>query len=123
MKKEVDTEDATIPIFSANVIDPFGKINKLFIKDFTKPSVLWGIDGDWMVNYIPANYQFYPTDHCGVIRIKTKEVNPRYLTWALNESGKEKRFSRSYRASTDRIKGIQYKYRILKFKTSLKKRL
>lgn len=123
LKKEVDTEDATIPIFSANVFDPFGKINKLFIKDFTKPSVLWGIDGDWMVNYIPANLQFYPTDHCGVIRIKTKEVNPRYLTWALNEAGKEKRFSRSHRASTDRIKGISIQVPDIKIQNALEKEI
>lgn len=121
LKKEVDTPGANIPIFSANVFEPFGLIDKLFIKDFSEPSVLWGIDGDWMVNYIPANYQFYPTDHCGVIRIKTKEVNPRYLTWALNEAGKEKRFSRSHRASTDRIKGISIKVPDIKTQNDLEK--
>ena len=123
LKKEVDTPGANIPIFSANVFEPFGLIDKLFIKDFSEPSVLWGIDGDWMVNYIPANYQFYPTDHCGVIRIKTKEVNPRYLTWALNEAGKEKRFSRSHRASTDRIKGISIKVPDIKTQTELEKEI
>ncbi|NMH88065.1 N-6 DNA methylase [Flavivirga algicola] len=123
LKKEVDTPGANIPIFSANVFEPFGLIDKLFIKDFSEPSVLWGIDGDWMVNYIPANYKFYPTDHCGVIRIKTKEVNPRYLTWALNEAGKEKRFSRSHRASTDRIKGISIKVPDIKTQTELEKEI
>ena len=123
LKKEIDTPEATIPIFSANVFDPFGKIDRLFIKEFTQPSVLWGIDGDWMVNYIPKNYQFYPTDHCGVIRIKTKEVNPRYLTWALNEAGKEKRFSRSHRASTDRIKGISIQVPDIKIQNELEKEI
>ena len=123
LKKEVDTPEATIPIFSANVFDPFGKIDDLFIKDFTQPSVLWGIDGDWMVNYIPANYQFYPTDHCGIIRVKTKEVNPRYLAWALNEAGKERRFSRSHRASTDRIKGISIKVPDIKIQNELEKEI
>lgn len=123
LKKEVDTPGANIPIFSANVFEPFGLIDKLFINDFSEPSVLWGIDGDWMVNYIPANYKFYPTDHCGVIRIKTKEVNPRYLTWALNEAGKEKRFSRSHRASTDRIKGISIKVPDIKTQNDLEKEI
>ena len=45
------------------------------MKDYSRPSVIWGIDGDWMVNIIPAGVPFYPTDHCGVLRIKT-EKNP-----------------------------------------------
>jgi len=121
LKDEVDNPNGTIPIYSANVFEPFGEIDKLFIKDFKEPSVLWGIDGDWMVNYVPANYQFYPTDHCGVIRVKTKEVNPRYLTWALNEVGKVKRFSRSHRASTDRIKGISIKVPDIEIQNELEK--
>jgi type I restriction enzyme M protein len=121
LKNDVDKPGATIPIFSANVFEPFGKIDKLFIDDFSKPSILWGIDGDWMVNYVPAKYQFYPTDHCGVIRVKTKEVNPRYLTWALNEAGKEKQFSRSHRASTDRIKGISIRVPDIKIQNELEK--
>jgi type I restriction enzyme M protein len=123
LKDEVDNPNGTIPIYSANVYKPFGLIDKLFIKDFTQASVLWGIDGDWMVNYLPANYEFYPTDHCGVIRIKTKEVNPRYLTLALDEIGKEKRFSRSHRASTDRIKGISIKVPDINIQNELEKEI
>lgn len=95
-----------IPVYSANVFQPFGFINKEFIKDFSKSSILWGIDGDWMVNTISPNNPFYPTDHCGVIRIKTNEVNFKYLAWALHKAGTENRFTRANRASTDRIKGI-----------------
>lgn len=95
-----------IPVYSANVFQPFGYINKEFISDFSSSSILWGIDGDWMVNTILPNNSFYPTDHCGVIRIKTNEVNFKYLAWALYKVGKENRFSRSNRASTDRIKGL-----------------
>ena len=123
LKNEIDNPNGIIPIYSANVFEPFGEIDKLFIEDFTQPSVLWGIDGDWMVNYIPANSQFYPTDHCGVIRVKTKEVNPRYLAWVLNEAGKEKRFSRSHRASTDRIKGISIKFPDIKIQNELEKEI
>ena len=59
-----------------------------------------------MVNYRPENQPFYPTDHCGVIRVKSDEVSPKYIAWALNEAGKEVNFSRNYRASMDRIKGL-----------------
>ena len=99
---------AEIPVFSANVKEPFGYISELFIEDFTVPSVLWGIDGDWMTAYMPENIKFYPTDHCGVLRCKTPEVNPRYLTHVLEREGRKAGFSRAYRASIDRIQGISF---------------
>ncbi|WP_287816192.1 hypothetical protein [Bacteroides sp.] len=42
------SEEYDIPVYSANVKEAFGKIDKLLIKDFAKGSVLWGIDGDWI---------------------------------------------------------------------------
>lgn len=103
------TTEGEIPVYSANVIEPFGKINKLLIEDFSKPSILWGIDGDWMVNQIPANKPFYPTDHCGVLRVKSGEVLPHYLMWVLNKAGQEVRFNRSHRASIDRVSALSIK--------------
>jgi type I restriction enzyme M protein len=100
-------ENGKIPVYSANVIEPFGKIDKLLIEDFSKPSVLWGIDGDWMVNYIPKDYPFYPTDHCGVLRVKDNSVNEKYLAFILEKEGKAFEFSRTKRASIDRIQGIK----------------
>ncbi|MCL4546501.1 MAG: restriction endonuclease subunit S, partial [Deltaproteobacteria bacterium] len=107
LKNEL-TMQGKIPVFSANVFEPFGYINKKLFNDFRDPSVLWGIDGDWMVNYISENIPFYPTDHCGVIRvINSKEVNARYLALILNKEGKA--FSRSNRASINQIKSIEIK--------------
>lgn len=100
--------DGTIPVFSANVMEPFGFIDELLITDFSIPSVLWGIDGDWMTNYIPIDTVFYPTDHCGVLRCKTDDVNPRYLAHLLDVEGQKMGFSRSYRASIDRVQGITF---------------
>lgn len=96
-------ENGSIPIYSANVFEEFGKIDKQNITDFSVPSILWGIDGDWMVNIIPANKPFYPTDHCGVLRIKTDDIIPKYMALALQVEGEFERFSRSNRASTQRI--------------------
>jgi len=104
--KEIERAQNGIPVYSANVFEPFGYINKQLLKDFDRPSVLWGIDGDWMVNHINRNKPFYPTDHCGVLRIKGDKIHYRYLTWALNKAGEEVRFSRNHRASIDRIKGL-----------------
>ncbi len=96
-----------IPVYSANVFEPFGYIDKLLINDFNKPSVLWGIDGDWMTNIIAENTPFYPTDHCGVIRLlKENVIAEKYLAYALEQEGKVFGFSRTKRASIDRISSI-----------------
>ncbi len=104
--KEIKETEKGIPVYSANVFEAFGLINKHLLKDYDNPSVLWGIDGDWMVNYIEKDTPFYPTDHCGVIRIKGKALHPRYFSWILEQVGKSIRFSRTYRASIARMKGI-----------------
>lgn len=99
-------ESGSIPIYSANVFEEFGRIDRENITDFSKPSILWGIDGDWMVNVIPANKPFYPTDHCGVLRIKTDDIIPKYMALALQVEGEFERFSRSNRASKQRISNL-----------------
>ena len=95
-----------IPVYSANVFKEFGRINKQNITDFSKPSIIWGIDGDWMVNLIPANQPFYPTDHCGVLRVNTEKILPEYLTFVLRVEGEYEKFSRSNRASIERVKSL-----------------
>lgn len=102
-----------VPVYSANVFEPFGKINKLLIKDFSVPSVLWGIDGDWQVNVIAENQPFYPTDHCGVLRIKNNLIEPKFVAYALEKAGQKEGFKRSYRASIDRIEAISIKLPLL----------
>ncbi|MCH9758873.1 MAG: restriction endonuclease subunit S [Proteobacteria bacterium] len=107
--KEIEQTKGGIPVYSANVFEPFGHINKDLLINFDNPSVIWGIDGDWMVNYIAPNNPFYPTDHCGVLRVNENEINARYLTWLLDKAGQDISFSRSHRASIDRVKGLSIK--------------
>jgi len=109
LKNEINQEGIGIPVFSANVFEPFGHINKELITDFGVPSILWGIDGDWMVNCLPAKTSFYPTDHCGVLRIKNEDVHPKYMAWALEKEGERVRFSRTNRASMDSMRGLSIK--------------
>ncbi|MDO4814395.1 MAG: restriction endonuclease subunit S [Gemella sp.] len=97
-----------IPVYSANVKEPFGYIDKSLIEDFSKPSILWGIDGDWMVNTISENIPFYPTDHAGVLRLNTDKINYRYLAYKLEKEGQKEGFSRSYRASIGQIKKLSF---------------
>lgn len=99
--------DGLYPIYSANVFEEFGRISKQNLTDFTYPSIIWGIDGDWMVNIIPAGQPFYPTDHCGVLRIKDNpDILPDYFALALEVAGMHEKFSRHNRASTQRIKKL-----------------
>lgn len=99
--------DGQYKVVSANVHDEFGRINSSVLDDFSVPSVLWGIDGDWMVNYVEKNIPFAPTDHCGVIRVlDEKEILPKYLTYPLLKAGEQERFSRANRASTERVRAL-----------------
>lgn len=101
-------KNGKIPVYSANVFEPFGYVDKYLITDFSRDSVVWGIDGDWQVNFIPKNNEFYPTDHCGVLRCKTPNINPRYLAHILKVKGKEMNFTRNFRPSIERVKGITF---------------
>lgn len=106
LKSEI-VKDGVYDVYSANVFEPFGKTIHSVLDDFSKPSVLWGIDGDWMVNYQKAEKPFNPTDHCGVIRVLDETVvNPRYLVYPFLKAGEAERFSRSNRASTERVKAL-----------------
>ena len=103
-------ENGNIPVYSANVREVFGYLNDENLSDYSVPSVLWGIDGDWIVNHIDAGKKFYPTDHCGVIRPNTNTTNAYYLSQILTIVGNRRKFSRSYRASVDRIYGLEIPY-------------
>lgn len=107
-KRVLQTElvENGIPVYSANVFEPVGKINKYLIKDFDDSYIIWGIDGDWMVNALPRGYEFYPTDHCGVMTVDESKINPKYMAYLLEKEGEKIGFSRTLRASIDRIKNI-----------------
>lgn len=107
-KRVLRTEltDKGIPVYSANVFEPIGNIDKKLIDSFENEYIIWGIDGDWMVNILPKKYEFYPTDHCGTLLVDEEVINPRYMAYLLEKEGNLKGFSRTFRASLDRIKSI-----------------
>lgn len=108
LKSQITSDTSATPVYSANVLSPFGYTHNRLIEDFSRASVLWGIDGDWMVNLVPAYVPFYPTDHCGVVRVKTgASIHPRYLAMALEQEGRRVRFSRSNRAKTEAIRSLK----------------
>lgn len=112
-------EDGIIPVISANVKENFGMVNGEIITDYSKPYILWGIDGDWMVNYLEKGIKFYPTDHCGYIQILDDNINPIYFAKALEAEGAKQRFSRSNRASTDRISSLVVKLPNIKIQNQI----
>ena len=99
-------EDGSIDVISANVNESFGKINKEIIDDYSIQYILWGIDGDWMVRTTKCGEKFYPTDHCGYIQVLDDNINPKYLAKMIEKEGINLRFSRSNRASIDRVSNI-----------------
>lgn len=101
-----DLTDIGIPVYSANVFEPMGLIDEKLLDNFDDEYIVWGIDGDWMVNIFPKGYEFYPTDHCGVMQVDKNIINPRYMAYILEKEGARFGFSRTYRASLDRIKSI-----------------
>ena len=61
------------------------------------------------MNVIPAEQKFYPTDHCGVLRIKNSQLEEKYVAWVLGKEGKSAGFRREYRASIDRVESLSIK--------------
>jgi len=100
-------ENGKIPVYSANVTKPFGYINERLIDDFSEPSVIWGIDGDWQVGYLKENAEFYPTDHIGYLRVKSDEILPKYIVSLIEEQGHQLGYSRTNRASLQKMRKMQ----------------
>ena len=54
------------------------------IEDFTHPSLLWGIDGNFDLQYVPSGQAFATTDHCGTVQILEPSIIPEYLLYAIS---------------------------------------
>ena len=114
-KRVLDSElhaQGKIPVYSANVLKPFGFIDKELLANYDKESVLWGIDGDWMVGFMPKNTPFYPTDHCGVLSVKEDKGKAKIVQFALENEGTKFGFSRTLRASIERVEGLKIPLRL-----------
>lgn len=97
-------ENSGIPVYSANVLVPFGAVEVSNLTDFARPSLLWGIDGNFDWNLIPANERFATTDHCGRLQVLDKLIDPVYAYWFLRATRGRYGFDRVYRASLQNVK-------------------
>ena len=99
--------DDGIPCISSNVKDVFGYIpESKLLHDFDVSSLIWGIDGNFDWYLIPAGLPFHPTDHCGVLRVLNKDIDPDYLYHALRATRFRHGFDRTYRAKLENVERV-----------------
>ena len=99
-----DMMSGGIPAYSANVSKPFGYVASTGLTDFTRPALLWGIDGGFDWGYVPVDQPFVATDHCGVLYVNDECILPRYLYHELKATKDVYGFDRTYRANLDNIR-------------------
>ena len=91
LRRTVKNSTGNIPVYSANVFTPFGYLETSNIEDFTHPSLLWGIDGNFDLQYVPSGQPFATTDHCGTIQLLEPSIIPEYLLYAISLNREEAR--------------------------------
>lgn len=109
LKSEVFNSKGSIPVYSANVFEPFGFLDKSNIDDFSLDYVLWGIDGDFKFNIMRRGVIFATTDHCGAIKILDKNILPEYLLFELELQNHILGFDRTLRSSLTNMKNVSVK--------------
>lgn len=107
LRKDYISKSGSIPAYSANVYEPFVYSDESNITDFSKPYILWGIDGNLSFNVMPIGQKFASTDHCGTIKILSTQINPYFLSYVLEETKYKYGFDRGLRASLTNMKKVQ----------------
>lgn len=93
-----------VPVYSANVREPMGYVDAAPEDiEFDTPSLIWGIDGVFDWNLIPAGTPFVPTDHCGRLKVLDGRLDPEYLLYALRTTKDSHGFDRVFRANLANI--------------------
>ncbi len=105
LKRDVTDDTTKVPVYSANVSEPMGYL-EVNVEPVSHAVALWGIDGNFNFNLLPAGSAFKITDHCGMIQILDDTIVPEYLLYALHERRTEESFNRSFRASLANMRGF-----------------
>ena len=96
-----------VPIISARLDKPFGFIQSDSFVCIKKKIVLWNIDSSrWDTRYLEEGTKFIPTDHCGYMKVLSKQIVPEYIAYKLYEQGLNSGFKHEYRASLKNIRDI-----------------
>ena len=108
LKKELfHASGGDVPLYSANVIEPFGYLPDSNLTDFSASSVLWGIDGNFEIAVKDAGLPFAITDHCGRIEILQPALDAHYCGAAI-ALARAHGFDRTLRPSLVRMKGLTF---------------
>lgn len=117
LKKNVmddPTDTCTIPLYSSNTTKIFGYVSNSNLyadcishKKFEYDHVLWGIDGDLKFNVIKRKKPFATTDHCGVIKILSKDISAEYVRLVLEAKTFKLGFDRTNRASLNNVRDVK----------------
>ena len=85
--------------------DIFGYVaeSEILGNDWSRPSIVWGVDGNFDWHLIEAGTRFHPTDHCGVLRIRDPNIDAEYLWHTLRATRERYGFDRTYRAKLRNI--------------------
>lgn len=102
-----DSKNAIIPLYSANVHKSFWFVERSNISDFSSPSILWWIDGDFDFSIQEPENIFATTDHCGCIKILDKNIHSWYLLYILRIAKTLYNFDRSLRSNLENISKIE----------------
>jgi len=102
--EELFKSSGTIPLYSANVLQPFGYVKESNIRDLSTNYILWGIDGDFKFNIKHRGELFATTDHCGAIKVLDDSIIPEFLLYQLEQKKYEYGFDRTLRASITNMK-------------------
>lgn len=101
------SDSGEVPVYSANAREPMGFVE--YSRDgneFNEPSLIWGIDGVFDWNLVPAKQPFVPTDHCGRLQVLDPNLDPEYLLFALRATKDSHGFDRVFRANLSNIKEL-----------------
>ena len=109
LKDNASNDTSLVPVYSANVFKPMGYLPTSNIDKFDRPSILWGIDGNFEFSLVPANDRFRTTDHCGLLRVRVDDILPEYLMFALDQQRRQESFDRSFRASLTNMRMFRVK--------------
>lgn len=101
-----NAQEAGVPVYSANVKTPFAHIAKSNLADFKSDSLLWGIDGNFDWNRIPAGIRFATTDHCGRLLLLTDQLDAEFVYYQLQSTRFDYGFDRVFRANLENIRKL-----------------
>ncbi|MFT4252654.1 MAG: N-6 DNA methylase [Caulobacter sp.] len=108
LKKDVYKSSAKVPLFSANVRQPFGYVEKANAGGLEFGGVLWNIDhSEWDCRAVAPGDLYSITDHCGEVAIRCALIDPRFLANQIRQAGFDQGFNREFRASLGLMSDVE----------------